>query len=347
MQRKINTGATIQDIAVKAGVSKSTVSLVLQQSPKIKAQTTARVMAAASALGYVYNQGAANLRQRRSNTIGMIINDLTNPFIVELLVSVEHALAKAGYTTFMSHTAEDLDMQARVLQSMRQNNVAGLIMSPALDTPKEIPATIRSWGIPLVLLMRPLGGSGIDTVGVDNRAGFKVATEHLVERGHKRIAFAGMRPGYTVAHDRSSGYRAAMAGHGLPVDDSWMIDVPITLAGGREAVRRIFAMKHRPTAVVCYNDLVAFGVLHELDKMGKRAGKHLAVIGCDNVAASEHTNPPLTTLSAGADLIGSLASEVLLSRLRESSMDTPGVQHFEPMRLVVRESSGPPRQRRV
>ena len=339
MQRNLKAGPTIHDIAVSAGVSKSTVSLVLQQSPKIKAETAEKVREAAQRLGYVYNRGAANLRGGRSTTIGMVTNDLTNPFFVELLVAIERVLAQAGYTTLMAHTAESTATQARVLQSMREQNVAGLIMSPALGTSEQLPDEIKSWGIPLVLVMRPMG-TDVDTVGVDNSFGFALATEHLIERGHTRIAFAGNRAGYTVANQRRQGYLSAMAKHGLPVADEWIIDVALTPEGGRKAVQAIFAMRPHPTAVVCYNDQVAIGVLHELDRMGKRAGKALAVVGCDDVVAAEHTNPPLTTLSAGADKLGTIASETLLSRLDPSADDAkPPVQYFATPQLVVRESS--------
>jgi LacI family transcriptional regulator len=339
VRSNIKPGPTIQDIAAAAGVSKSTVSLVLQNSPKIKAETADKVREAARDLGYVYNRGAANLRGGRSTTIGMVINDLTNPFFVELLVAIERVLAQSGYTTLMAHTAESLATQTRVLQSMREQNVAGLIMSPALGTPDDLPKEIASWGIPLVLVMRPMGPE-VDTVGVDNNFGFTLATEHLIQQGHTRIAFVGNRPGYAVANQRRQGYLSAMSKHGLTVADDWIVDVELTPEGGRKAVRAIFGMKPRPTAVVCYNDQVAFGVLHELDRMGKRAGKALAVVGCDNVVAAEHTNPPLTTLSAGAERLGTKASETLLSRLASiSRVPGPPVQYFATPSLVVRESS--------
>lgn len=335
----IKSGPTIQDIAASAGVSKSTVSLVLQESPRIKAETAEKVREAARSLGYVYNRGAAALRGRRSTTIGMVINDLTNPFFVELLVAIERVLAHAGYTTLMAHTAESVATQTRVLRSMREQNVAGLIMSPALGTDDQLPHEIQSWGIPLVLVMRPMGVD-VDTVGVDNGYGFALATQHLIEQGHTRIAFAGNRKGYAVAKQRREGFMSAMTKHALPVAEEWIIDVELTPEGGRKAVRSIFEMKPRPTAVVCYNDQVAIGVLHELDRMGKRAGKALAVVGCDNVVAAEHTNPPLTTLSAGADKLGTIASETLLARLNETADDEkPTVQYFAVPELVVRESS--------
>lgn len=339
VQCNMKMGATIQDIAAAAGVSKSTVSLVLQNSPKIKASTAEKVREAARELGYVYNRGAANLRGGRSTTIGMVINDLTNPFFVELLVAIERVLAQSGYTTLMAHTAESVATQTRVLQSMREQNVAGLIMSPALGTPDDVPKEITSWGIPLVLVMRPMGHD-VDTIGVDNNFGFALATEHLIQQGHTRIAFVGNRAGYAVANERRQGYRGAMDKHGLAVADEWIVDVELTPEGGRKAVRAIFDMKSRPTAAVCYNDQVAIGVLHELDRMGKRARKALAVVGCDNVIAAEHTNPPLTTLSAGAERLGTKASETLLDRIASlPAVSGPPVQYFATPSLVVRESS--------
>jgi LacI family transcriptional regulator len=335
----MKSGPTIQDIAQAAGVSKSTVSLVLQESPRIKAETAERVREAARRLGYVYNRGAAILRGGRSTTIGMVINDLTNPFFVELLVAIERVLAQASYTTLMAHTAESVETQTRVLRSMREQNVAGLIMSPALGTPEQLPAEIKGWGIPLVLVMRPMGPD-VDTVGVDNEYGFALATEHLIEHGHTRIALAGYRKGYTVSNQRRSGYLAAMAKHGLPVLEEWVVDVELTPHGGRDAVRAIFNMKPRPTAVVCYNDQVAIGVLHELDRMGERAGEALAVVGCDDIVAAEHTNPPLTTLAVGADRIGTMASQTLLARLGEThTPNAAPVQYFTTPKLIVRESS--------
>lgn len=340
MQSTIKKSApTIQDIAQAAGVSKSTVSLVLQGSSRIKPDTADKVREAAQALGYVYNQGAAMLRGKRSTTIGMVINDLTNPFFVELLVAIERVLTQSGYTTLMAHTAESAETQTRVLQSMREQNVAGLIMSAALGTADTLAADIASWGIPLVLVMRPMDDN-VDTVGVNNEYGFALATSHLIAQGHTRIAFVGNRKGYTVATQRIAGYMAAMREHGLPVSDEWLIDVELSPHGGREAVRSVFAMKPRPTAVVCYNDQVAIGVLHELDTMGKRAGKALAVAGCDNIVAAEHTNPPLTTLAAGANKLGMIASGILLDRLATPRLPgTPAIQHFEAPELIVRESS--------
>lgn len=334
---------TINDIADAAQVSKSTVSLVLKHSPLIKPETAAKVWQAANQLGYVYNRSAASLRQKTSNIIGLVIQDLKNPFFVELLVGAEKVLLESGYITFMAHTSERQDIQDKVLISMREHNAAGLILCPAFDTPHTLPGTIRSWGIPLVVTMRPLGEGDYDMVGCDNVAGMQAATRHLIECGHKRIAFMGRRRGSTVSEQRIAGYLNAMKEARLPVSDDWIVDVPLNASGGRQGVSIINAMSPSPTAVVCYNDSVAFGVLNELDTLGKRAGRDLAVVGFDDIAAAAHSSPPLTSVSVGPAQLGEMASRILLSRINGEGDADKAKKYFVTPRLVVRESSGPMR----
>src|SRR5882672_8706965 len=158
---------TIHDVAAAADVSKSTVSLVLQGSELISAETAERVREAARKLGYVYNRRAAELRRKSSNSIGVVINDLMNPFFAEVLVGIERKLVRAGYIVLMAHTSEDLERQRTVLQSMREHNAAGILLCPALGTAKSLPRHIAAWGIPLVVMVRSLGGTGYDFAGAD------------------------------------------------------------------------------------------------------------------------------------------------------------------------------------
>lgn len=334
---------TINDIAHEANVSKSTVSLVLKNSPLIKPETAAKVWQAAQALGYVYNRSAASLRQKTSNIVGLVIQDLKNPFFVELLVGAEKILLESGYITFMAHTSERQDIQDKVLMSMREHNAAGLILCPAFDTPNSLPETIKSWGIPLVVALRPLGGGNYDMVGCDNLAGMYAATRHLIELGHRHIAFLGRRRGSAVSEQRIQGYLNAMAEEGLPTNDDWIVDIPLNTSGGRQGLGLISSMSPQPTAVVCYNDSVAFGVLNELDHLGKRAGRDLAVVGFDDIAAAAHSSPPLTSVSLGPSQLGEIASRILLSRIRNEATPDVAKKYYATPKLVVRESSGPPR----
>jgi LacI family transcriptional regulator len=336
-QRREPRSATITDIARVAAVSKSTVSLVLQGSPLIKAETSARVRQAADTLGYVYHRGAAALRRQSSKIVGMVINDLTNPFFAELLVGMEHNLMEAGYVSLMAHTGESLETQEKVLASMREYHAAGLILCPAFDTPPGVLEAIRAGGIPLLVVVRPIGTGDYDFAGSDNEAGTFMATEHLIQRGHRRIAFMGRVGGGPVYELRRIGFARAMTVHGLPIVSEWIVDIPPTRTGGREGIRQVLALRDRPTAAVCYNDVVAFGALGALGEQGLIAGRDFAIIGFDGVADAAHSNPPLSTISVDPGHLGEVAAELFLQRLREPS--TPALRFLATPRLVVRQSS--------
>ena len=328
---------TITDLAREAGVSKSTVSLVLHDSPLIRAETAGRVRDAAQKLGYVYNRRAADLRRRSSNIIGIVINDLANPFFAELLVGMERRLVEAGYLCLMAHTDERVEMQEKVLASMREHHAAGIILCPAFDTPQAVQETVEAWGIPLLVVIRPLSNGHFDFAGADNEVGTRVATEHLIAQGHRRIAFLGRAGAGPVYERRLAGFRRAMTKHKLAVDPQWIIDVPPTRAGGREGMRQVLALRNAPQAGVCYNDVVAFGALSELGGRGMRAGRDFAVIGFDGVAATEHSNPPLTTMDVEPARLGADAAEVLLRRMQNPN--AVPVRHLAVPKLVVRQSS--------
>src|SRR5258706_11902254 len=213
---RLRSQITILDVATAAKLSKSTVSLVLQGGPLIRDKTAARVRQAAAKLGYVYNRRAAELRRKSSNTIGVVINDLMNPFFAEVLVGIERKLVRAGYIVLMAHTSEDLERQRTVLQSMREHNAAGILLCPALGTAKSLPRHIAAWGIPLVVMVRSLGASGYDFAGADYERGIYLASRHLLSASRTRIAFLGGGRGGGL-EQRLQGYRAAPAPPGRPV----------------------------------------------------------------------------------------------------------------------------------
>ena len=203
---------TILDVAETAGVSKSTVSLVLQGSPLIREETAAKVREVAASIGYVYNRRAAQLRNQSSNVIGVVINDLMNPFFAEVLVGIERRLAQDGFITFMAHTDESVELQSKVLHSMREQNAAGIVLCPALGTPASLVKEVQGWGIPLIVMVRPLGKGSYDYAGSDNASGAFMATKHLLDAGHRRVGFLGGQSG-PVYDDRLAGYRDALKAH--------------------------------------------------------------------------------------------------------------------------------------
>ncbi|HJV95843.1 MAG TPA: LacI family DNA-binding transcriptional regulator, partial [Albitalea sp.] len=302
---------TINDVASAAGVSKSTVSLVLQGSPLIREETAAKVREVAASIGYVYNRRAADLRRKSSNVVGVVINDLMNPFFAELLVGIERKLARSDFITLMAHTDENLELQTKVLQSMREHHAAGIILCPALGTPPSLVKQVRGWGIPLLVMVRSLGKGDYDYAGSDNERGTMLATEHLLAAGHAHIGFLGGQTG-AVFDDRLRGYRKALRTHGVAERAELIRGAKPTREGGYTALHELLALKPRPTAAVCYNDIVALGALAALGERGIQAGREFAVIGFDGILDTAHANPPLSTVDIHPGGLGESAAELML-----------------------------------
>ncbi|MFK3817731.1 LacI family DNA-binding transcriptional regulator [Pseudomonas sp. NPDC089407] len=329
---------TITDIAKASGVSKSTVSLVLNNSPLVRPATAEKVRATAQQLGYVYNRSAANLRQGVTNVIGMVVNDLSNSFFVELLVGAERKMLESNYITLLAHTAEDQEVQRQVLASMREQKAAGIIICPTFGTSPELVASLRQWGLPFVTVMRAFEGQETDFVGADNYVGIQLATQHLIDLGHRDIAFIGRNSTYAVSMERLRGYIECLEKNGITPNSDWMIETAISLAGGKDGMSRLLDMERRPTGVVCYNDLIATGALSELGNRGLKAGEDIALIGSDGVASSAYCNPPLTTVALEPERLGEVASEMLMKRLKNP--DAPAMKYLLRPRLIVRDSCG-------
>jgi len=328
---------TMIDIARHAGVSKSTVSLVLQGSPLVKAETREKVVAAIEALGYVYNRGAANLRGQRSNIVGMVINDLANPFFAELAVGIERVFHAAGYIPFIANTIENPKRQGEVLRSMSEHDIAGLIICPARGTRPSDIETIAQLGVPVVLAMRRLAGPRYSSVTPDNLRGARRATEHLLALGHRRIAFFGGYSDMIAQNDRCGGYQAALAAAGLPVDPMLVIEGPPNRECGQNAIGHVLDMAVPPTAALCFNDVVAFGVLTGLERRGLAAGRDFALVGFDDVAEARHTNPPLTTVHVDTGALGERAAHQVLRMIHGDARPEEFVSDVD---LVVRASCG-------
>ena len=329
---------TVIDIARAAGVSKSTVSLVLQGSSTPREETRARVLEAIQRLGYVYNRGAANLRQARSKIIGIVVNDLTNSFFAELAVGMDMIVQSAGYVQFLANSAEDVDRQSEVIASMREHGIAGLILSPARGTTAADLKPLTDSGLPVVLAVRGVTGAKVSALLSDNRAGAAAAVKHLVELGHRRIAFIGGFAEIQVFAERSRGYREAMAEVGLAVDEDLIIPTAPSRAGGAEGIARALTLgRPRPTAAVCFNDAVAFGVCDGLRTRRQEPGVDFSVVGYDDVIEARTAVPSLTTVSVNPQRMGQQAAQLLLRQINSGVADAETLRTAA--RLVVRDST--------
>jgi LacI family transcriptional regulator len=327
---------TIIDVAAEANVSKSTVSLVLKGSPLIKGETADRVKEAAAKLGYVYNRRAGELRGNASNAIGVVINDLMNPFFAEVLVGIERKLVDAGYVVLMAHTREDVALQDKVLQSMREQNAAGIMLCPALNTPRSILKTIQTWGIPLTIFVRNLGLGTYDFAGSDSEEGVFLATSHLLNSGHRQVGFLGGQKG-VVFTQRMAGYKKALREKGMEFSEDLVFNANPSRTGGYEAMNALLREKPGVKAAVSYNDVVAFGALSALGEKGLRAGTDFALMGFDNIMDTAHSNPPLSTVDIHPSELGEQAAAILLRRIQEP--DTKRLVYTAHPTLLLRQTA--------
>jgi LacI family transcriptional regulator len=335
-QRAPQRPVTILDVADAAGVSKSTVSLVLQGSPLIREETAAKVRKVAKSIGYVYNKRAADFRRQSSNVVGVVINDLMNPFFAEVLIGIERKLVEAGFITLMAHTNESVEMQTKVLQSMREQHAVGIIVCPAFGTPVSMVKQVQAWGMPLLVMVRSLGKGDYDYAGSDNELGTFMATAHLLAAGHRRIGFIGGQGG-PVFDERMRGYRSAMKKHRLKEDPALICAALPTRQGGYTALQRLLEASPRATAAVCYNDIAAFGALAALGERGITAGRDFAIIGFDGVLDTAHSNPPLSTIDIHPGTLGESAAALMLERLKNPNGARK--RHISTPELLLRKSA--------
>jgi LacI family transcriptional regulator len=332
------TRLTLRDLARHAGVSPATVSLVLRKSPLVAETTRERVLESMRTLGYVYNRGAASLRTQRTHTVGVAINELHNPYFAELTAAIERALTRIGQTVFLSNSAEDPAHQDRFIDTMREYNADGLIICPAEGTTPESLKRVADLGVPCVQISRYVKGVSLDFAGNDHRKGTFLATEHLISLGHRRIAMIGGTDRVSTGFDRYRGYLDALKAHGLKPDSALIVRCPGTREDGAEAIAALLTGKAPPTAAVCYNDIVAFGVMLGLRQRGIEAGKDFAVAGCDDVKEAALWTPALTSVSIDTATMGVAAAELLVRRIGDIRASRREIV-LEP-KLVVRESSG-------
>jgi LacI family transcriptional regulator len=328
---------TLQDVAKHAGVSRATASLIVRNSPKIAPETRKKVLKSIEELGYVYDRVAANLRSKSSTTIGIIITDISNTYYSDLLKGVHHTLEEIGYTVLLGVTFDSVEKQDQILSTMIEHRVGGIILCPVSESSDDIVNRLNKLNTPTILAVRELAGSNCDFVGIDYQVGARMAIEHLIEKGHKRIAFLG---GYRYASTwirRMVGYSLALQQAGIELDESLVIDSLPTKEGGVDATRQLLSQPNRPTAIFCFSDLVAFGVVQGVREAGLKPGEDVAIIGFDNIPEAEILYPSLTTLSSFAQLTGKTAANLLHQRITHSEGEKQRII-LQP-ELIVRDSS--------
>ena len=327
--------ATIVDVARRAGVSKSTVSLVLGGSSLVAESTRERVSEAMNELGYIYHRGAATLRGAKSGVLGMVINDLSNPFYVELAIGIEQACQGGAYIPFLANTAENPVRQQQMIRSMREHGAAGLVLAPAMgSSASELKPLLT--GLPVVQVMRRLSGLKASFVSPENKEGARKAAAHLIAVGHKRIAFVGGVSSMLVREDRLAGYKLALEEAKIPLDPSLVIETMTNYSGGGAAVPQMLNLHEPATAALCYNDVVAIGLTRALTEAGQTVGADFDIVGFDDIEEAKHMLPALSTVAVNARDLGARAAQLLMRHL--ASGDFRPETMLLPTTLVLRKS---------
>ncbi|RZK83396.1 MAG: LacI family transcriptional regulator [Rhodococcus sp. (in: high G+C Gram-positive bacteria)] len=305
---------TLSDVSRHAGVSRSTASLVLNDSPSVAPETTRRVREAMKALGYVYNRHAAMLRNPRSMTLGLVVTEVQNPYFAELAMTLEDVADRANYAVFIGYSRDD----------------------PARQ---------------LVLLARHFDLSH-DYVGADNVEAGRLLGQHLRSMGARTVAMVGGPQHTSARREREQGFLAAIDGSDMTMYPTDGLFGEATPDGGADATRRLLDRGEIPDAIVAYSDIVAVGVYAELTRRGLEPGRDIAVGGFDDIAGSAHRTPPLTTVATFPTKIGEKCGELILERLGQSlpsdgdAAATPYTHQLVEPALRVRASTAAWRPRR-
>lgn len=269
------------------------------------------------------------------------MHDIMNPFYAEILRSIESELDRSRQTFILSNHYDQLDKQRTFIDTLLQLGADGVIMSPAIDTPPEDIALAEENGLPVVLIARTVEGAEVPVFRGDDAYGTGLATNHLISLGHTRIAMIGGTDQTSTGRHRYEGYLAAMEHAGLEVRHSWRIPGPRTKQAGFEAAQQFLALKERPTAVCCWNDLVAIGLMNGIARAGLIPGADISVTGYDDLEEAAIATPALTTVWNGQREVGRRAARALLDKLGGEQVRAS--QELIRPELHVRQSTGKPR----
>ena len=336
--------ATIHDVANLSGYSIGTVSAVINRKGTVSKSTRRKVLQAISDLQYRPSAAARRrLQPTAEKSIGLIVKEINNPYFADIICGAQDAARELGYNVLVTHTDRSYEVEQQVAELLVAKDVDGLIINPLLNEETDLSHLfeIRRSNIPLVLI-EGIRGIQASTVDVDNVAAEKEAVEHLIDLGHTRIVhFAG--PRYSSHSDeRVEGVRRAHGAHRLAIGEDDVVYAGAGLKDGYDAALAYFRDRvDRPTAVTCYNDLVAIGVVHALRELGLRVPDDVSVVGFDDIDVASYLAVPLTTVRMPRYAIGQRATKLLIESAEADGI-LPTQKVMLDADLIVRESTAPP-----
>jgi LacI family transcriptional regulator len=334
-------GATIKDVAERAGVSTTTVSHVINGTRFVSPELRQRILQAMEELDYRPNVLARSLRVGESKTIGLVVPDNTNPFFAEISRVIEDVGFNEGYSVFLCNSDGRVEKEQAYVRSLLSKRVDGVVFITAGGSTEPLKDLTRH-DTPVVVVDREVPLSLADLVLLNNKMGGSLATRHLLDLGHRRIACITGPSMLTPSADRVRGYREAMEQAGIALDPQWIVQGDFRPSGGEAGMRQLLGLSEPPTAVFACNDLMAIGALHAIRAAGLRVPQDISLVGFDDIALAADLIPPLTTIAQPIAEMGEIAVRLLLSRINGKRELTQTQRHVLEPRLVQRESTAPP-----
>ena len=330
--------ASVKDVAAAAGVSLGTVSNVLNRPDRVSAPTRTRVERAMADLGFVRNESARQLRAGQSHMLAYVMLDVTNPFFTDVAQGIERTAQERGLSLFLCTSSNDTDREIAHLQQLRQQRVQGILVTPTDPYSPLLDEIARH--TPLVLVDRTRDDESLCAAAAEDVEGGRLAVEHLVDRGHTRVAYIGGPRSLGQVREREEGARLAWREAGLPPEDLVEITTEsLGFADGRAAGERLSGIptRRRPTAAFCANDLVALGLLQHVMLVGQRVPEDLAIVGFDDIDFAAAAAVPLTSVRQPRHELGRAAAELLLDEAENPDHEHRQIS-FTP-ELVARAST--------
>lgn len=334
---------TIVDIAKELGISASTVSRALSDSPLVNADTKRTVLQTAERLGYQRNELARALVKGSSGAVGLLVPDITNPFFSDIARGVGEIVDRFGVGVILCNTDGRVDRELSYIRLMRRKRVDGLLLCSTTTKAPYLQELVHA-NIPFILVSRLYAHHNVPFVITDDHVGAKLAVEHLVDLGHDRIGFIGGPENVQASRDRMEAYLGVLENNGLHTSEDWRTYAGFTQAAGREAAQRMLTLPECPTAIFAANDVTALGVLEVAEGLGLRVPEDLSLVGYDDISYASLPRIQLTTIAQPAVEMGQIAASWLIERLEKPEL--PCLQKTLTPRLVVRSTTSPASQAR-
>jgi DNA-binding LacI/PurR family transcriptional regulator len=306
---------SIKDIARALGVSHSTVSRALRDSPLVRAETVSEIKQKAYALGYRPSAVARSLVTRETRTIGIVVTTIADPFHGEVVTGIEEVAGAAGYSVILASSHREPEREIRAVRALQERRVDGILVASSRVGDLYLSA-MTEMRVPIVLINNQHDGQLVYSVSVDNENAAREAVQHLIDLGHKRIAYLGDRFGSHSDAERLAGYRSAIDAAGIAFDSEMVAQGDSSPEGSAPGVYRLLARPERPTALFCYNDMSSLAALRVAGELGLTVPDKLSIIGFDDLFFAAYLQPPLTTIHQPRREMGREATELLLALLK-------------------------------